>query len=79
MIQTEEIAENIVESLKKYRDVLTGFQLLLQRRDMNIATLSLIPTLKRIQVNKNRIVEMTAKGVNQREIDRVNQLIDQVR
>ncbi|KAI8901256.1 hypothetical protein BC833DRAFT_578556 [Globomyces pollinis-pini] len=75
--QTEEIAENIVESLKKYRDVLTGFQLLLQRRDMNIATLSLIPTLKRIQVNKNRIVEMTAKGVNQREIDRVNQLIDQ--
>lgn len=76
--QVVELSGNLVDCLKSYRDALAGFQLLLSRREIAIPALSLVPIYRRIAANKNKLVELTAKGVNQKEIDRVNSSINQV-
>lgn len=75
--QAATLSGDLIECLKSYRDALAGFQLLLSRREMAIPALSLVPIFRRIAANKNKLVELTAKGVNQKEIDRVNSSINQ--
>ncbi|KAJ3303857.1 Sorting nexin mvp1 [Kappamyces sp. JEL0829] len=69
----------LVETLKIYRDALSGFQQLLHRRELILPTLSLVPTMRRITVNKNKLVEMTAKGAARHDLDKVAKTIEQVR
>ncbi len=76
--QADQTSIDLLESLKTYRDVLVGYQLLLHRREMAIPQLALAPVERRISVNKNKIVEMTARGIGQRDVDKVAQTIDQV-
>ncbi|KAJ3317857.1 GPI mannosyltransferase 1 [Boothiomyces sp. JEL0866] len=67
----------IVEDLKSYRDLLTGFQIMLTRREMAITSMASQNIARRITGNKNRLVEVTAKGGGQKEIDRITNLINQ--
>ncbi|KAJ3271287.1 Sorting nexin mvp1 [Terramyces sp. JEL0728] len=67
----------IVENLKSYRDLLTGFQILLTRREMAMTSMTSQNIGRRIAGNKNRLVEITAKGAGQKEIDRITNLINQ--
>jgi Sorting nexin 8/Mvp1 BAR domain len=77
--QSHETSTELLESLKSYRDVLYGFQLLLQRRDMLLPQLSTVPTLRRISVNQNKLVEITAKGnVAQKDFDKISNMIEDV-
>jgi hypothetical protein len=80
MNQHQEMIESVMlERLKEYRDVLAGYQIMLGRRHIHLASISIQLTTKRISANKNRLVELTARNSPQRELDRVAQLIDQVR
>lgn len=68
----------LVETLKSYRDILAGFQLLSSRKDMALLGLSNVPIIRRIAARKNKLVELTANGVTQKELDRVISSINQV-
>ena len=77
--QSLETSTVLLESLKSYRDALYGFQLLLQRRDLLLPQLSPVPTLRRVSVNQNRLVEITAKGnVAQKDFDKISNMIEEV-
>ncbi|KAJ3257722.1 Sorting nexin mvp1 [Boothiomyces macroporosus] len=75
--QAYTMSMQIVEDLKSYRDLLTGFQIMLTRREMAITAMASQNIARRITGNKNRLVEVTAKGGGQKEIDRITNLINQ--
>ena len=66
-----------MQQLKIYRDGLIGFQLLLQRRDSQLNTLDVQSTIKRINTNKNKLVEATTKQAPIKEVDRLKSIIAQ--
>lgn len=68
----------VIDKVKSYRDALTGFQMLTKRSDVMITQLSMTMLSRRINVNKNRIVEMTAKGSAAREIDKLSSAVEEV-
>jgi hypothetical protein len=74
-----EVETGAIEKLKTYRDIVAGYQVMLGRRQLQLASLSIQATQKRIVQNKNRLVELTTRGSPQKEMDRITHLIDQVR
>ena len=54
-----------------------GFQLLLSRRDSQLQTLDIQSTIKRINTNKNKLVEATTKGATPKEVERLKSVISQ--
>jgi hypothetical protein len=73
-----EVETGSIEILKSYRDIVAGYQVMLGRRQMHLASLTIQATQKRIVQNKNRLVELTTRGSPQKEIDRITHFIDQV-
>ena len=75
--ENQKFKTTFLQSIKIFRDTLVGFQLLLVRRDAQLQNLDIQSTTKRINTNKNRLVEATTKGAPIKEIERLKSIIGQ--
>ena len=75
--QAHQSSFEILEKLKSYRDALAGFQLLLQRRELALPGLSLVPIERRIAIHKSRLDDLNVKGGSLKDKEKIESTINQ--